>query len=361
MLRCVVKNSFLTLEVAPDGGETARARGPRARSADSVLDDRPPKWERSEAAQAALERLNEVLIRSQWRIEEPEELEEQAPSVDELRQLQRKLGEVTGKMPLEKRRVLSSSSVSTMVSDCEEVAIRTPLPRPWSSGSVSTMVSEFWEDALEEGGAEFGPIFEEDTAAKLDEELAFFLQEDFGSLQADVQLSFWERGLGYQASQEASDGKDFIHGRVPRSLNLAEEFSRASHEGPPTTMMIRNIPNRCTQRDLVRELEGMGFGGSFDFLYVPMDKVTMCNVGYAFVNFVDHCWAERCMEAFDNYCFKKHRKARGKIATVSVAHIQGLQANVRHYQHAASNGIMRSKQRGPVIMASTSSTLQSEE
>lgn len=245
----------------------------------------------------------------------------ETPTIDELRRLQCRLSEVTGKLPERRghQRIQSSGSVSTMVSEGEDLLARSvasSLRHALSSGSVSTMVSEMWEETYEEQGGEIRPVYEE----------------------------------------KARYSDDFSHCRVPRSLNLAEQYLKANHEEPPTTMMIRNIPNRYTQRELIRELEDLGFAGSFNFLYVPIDKATMCNVGYAFVNFVDHLWAARCVRAFDNYPFKKYRKARGKIASVSVAHIQGLEANLRHYENAAVNAVAKSRQRGPMLMASIASS-----
>lgn len=146
--------------------------------------------------------------------------------------------------------------------------------------------------------------------------------------------------------------KDFTHARVPKSLNLAEEFSKVKEQAP-TTMMIRNIPNRYTQRELIEELESLGFAGSFDFFYAPIDFGTMGNVGYAFVNFIDSSWAARCQQLINGFVFRRHQqKTRKKVATVSVAHLQGLQANIRHYENAAVTGRARSKRCGPVILTS---------
>ena len=52
----------------------------------------------------------------------------------------------------------------------------------------------------------------------------------------------------------------------------------------------------------------------------------MSNVGYAFVNFVNTDWANRCILTFQGYRFKRHRKSSGKIAAISTAHLQGLEA-----------------------------------
>lgn len=121
--------------------------------------------------------------------------------------------------------------------------------------------------------------------------------------------------------------------------------------------MIRNIPNRYSQRDLIAELEDLGFGGKFNFLYIPLDKGTMANVGYAFVNFIDKEWAKNCMDAFHDYRFKRHRKTSGKIASVSAAHLQGLEANLAHYERAVVN-TAKLKQRRPVVIANISSSLE---
>lgn len=148
--------------------------------------------------------------------------------------------------------------------------------------------------------------------------------------------------------------KQYRHSEVPRNVNLAAEYTRNNGARPVTTLMIRNIPNLYSQRDFVAELESLGFGGdTFDFLYLPLDKGTKASIGYAFVNFASEALAEQCMVAFQGYRFKKHRKTSGRIAAVSVAHIQGLEDNLRHYENAAVNNA-RNKQRRPIVMASIS-------
>lgn len=150
--------------------------------------------------------------------------------------------------------------------------------------------------------------------------------------------------------------KDYRHARVPKTTNLEEMYHKKGQDRPPTTLMIRNIPNCYTQRELISELESSGFRGSFDFLYLPVDKGTLSNVGYAFVNFVDHDSAMRCMRVFHHYRFKRHKTSSGKVATVSVAHLQGLEENLKHYERAAVNNC-KLKQRRPVVMANISISL----
>jgi hypothetical protein len=151
--------------------------------------------------------------------------------------------------------------------------------------------------------------------------------------------------------------KGFHHCFVPKTTNLAEEFTKISQQAGPTTMMIRNVPNRYTQDELLDELESLGFEGTFDFFYAPIDVGTMGNVGYAFVNFVDAASAARCQQMVDGYAFEKHLKkqsARRRVATVSVAHLQGFEANVQHYEKSAVSRKARGRRSGPVIMATVS-------
>jgi len=147
--------------------------------------------------------------------------------------------------------------------------------------------------------------------------------------------------------------REYRHSHVPKTINLEEEYGKkADKEAAPTTLMIRNIPNHFTQKQLIAELESLGFNGSFDFLYIPLDKGTMSNVGYAFVNFVTPEWAAKCMETFQDYRFKRHRK----VAATSIAHLQGLEANLAHYENSAVSSA-KLKQRRPVVMANISNQL----
>lgn len=330
---------------------------------------------------------------------------DQGPTAQELKQLQKRLEEVCqpqgGLRPMCK-----ASSLPEM-------------PRAWSNNSISTMSTDHYDDShgLETGAAvEFDLTIEEGPQTQRTSDTlsvrhkgqdpmksrqvrswsdSSTLDSPFGPDGPCVVSSRHQRKnssmsmsseppscsspgsaspspaaqRSHSPSMSSTDGqkdrsgqwrplpKEYRHGHVPKSQNLEEEFKNKSVKGPPTTLMIRNIPNRYTQRELIMELEDMGFGSTFDFLYIPLDKGTMSNVGYAFVNFVDHVWAEKCMIAFQNYRFKRHRKISGKIAAVSVAHIQGLEANLSHYENAAVN-TAKLKQRRPVIMANISAALE---
>lgn len=54
-----------------------------------------------------------------------------------------------------------------------------------------------------------------------------------------------------------------------------------------TTIMVRNIPNKYTQTMLLQEIDA-SYRGAYDFFYLPIDFKNKCNVGYAFINFMDY-------------------------------------------------------------------------
>ena len=53
-----------------------------------------------------------------------------------------------------------------------------------------------------------------------------------------------------------------------------------------TTIMIKNIPNKYTQQMLLQTIDRTQ-RDNYDFFYLPIDFKNNCNMGYAFINFVD--------------------------------------------------------------------------
>eukprot|EP00440_Ansanella_granifera_P002495 gb/GFBE01002713.1/.p1 GENE.gb/GFBE01002713.1/~~gb/GFBE01002713.1/.p1 ORF type:complete len:326 (+),score=58.00 gb/GFBE01002713.1/:1-978(+) len=123
---------------------------------------------------------------------------------------------------------------------------------------------------------------------------------------------------------------------VPKSTNLeVNAFARqaSAEEVEVTTMMLRNIPSKYTQSSLVNEIQNNGFEGTFDFFYLPMDIHNRSNVGYAFINFLSPQDAERFREAFSGHTFARFNSK--KVSSVNSAHLQGLLANLRHFENRA--------------------------
>ncbi|KAG9442887.1 hypothetical protein H6P81_018741 [Aristolochia fimbriata] len=110
-----------------------------------------------------------------------------------------------------------------------------------------------------------------------------------------------------------------------------------------TTVMIRNIPNKFTRKMLLdfldrhcREENGRSLdthdeaASAFDFVYLPMDFASGCNLGYAFVNFTNGAATAKLRRVL-------HRKRWGvlgskKICEIGFAKIQGVEALRRHFE-----------------------------
>lgn len=93
----------------------------------------------------------------------------------------------------------------------------------------------------------------------------------------------------------------------------------------------------------------MSFVGSYDFFYLPMDVQNRSNVGYAFINFMTPPAAERFHGIFKEHAFRKHQSR--KISSVCAAHVQGLDANLRHFETKAVTH-SRNDQYRPIVLRS---------
>ncbi|KAG0009777.1 hypothetical protein BGZ81_003172 [Podila clonocystis] len=98
-----------------------------------------------------------------------------------------------------------------------------------------------------------------------------------------------------------------------------------------TTFMIRNIPNKYTQKMLLECINETHFG-KFDFLYLRIDFKNKCNVGYAFINFVN-------VEVVDSFVAahvgkKWNRFNSDKICSMAYAEVQGRQALIDKFRNS---------------------------
>jgi len=99
-----------------------------------------------------------------------------------------------------------------------------------------------------------------------------------------------------------------------------------------TTVMLRNLPNKYTQKMLLEELNNSGFVGLYDFLYLPMDPETNANKGYAFVNMTDPSYAWTLRNTYEGKRMP-HFNSEKEVSVVPAA-LQGLKANRAHYSKA---------------------------
>lgn len=99
-----------------------------------------------------------------------------------------------------------------------------------------------------------------------------------------------------------------------------------------TTVMLRNIPNKYTQKKLMEVINEKGFVGRYDFFYLPMDFRHNCNLGFAFVNLDSEETRQEFTDAFEGFQLPGFNS--NKVCQVSLARVQGLQANMEHYKNS---------------------------
>eukprot|EP00747_Dinoflagellata_sp_TGD_P196290 gnl/TRDRNA2_/TRDRNA2_66189_c0_seq1.p1 gnl/TRDRNA2_/TRDRNA2_66189_c0~~gnl/TRDRNA2_/TRDRNA2_66189_c0_seq1.p1 ORF type:complete len:262 (+),score=61.78 gnl/TRDRNA2_/TRDRNA2_66189_c0_seq1:119-787(+) len=98
-----------------------------------------------------------------------------------------------------------------------------------------------------------------------------------------------------------------------------------------TTVMLRNIPNRYS-RDLLVDVLNVNYQGNFDFVYLPIDFNSGCNVGYAFINFSTPAARQSFMAEFHGKVAKEVLPGFGsdKTCQVTYARVQGRDANMEN-------------------------------
>lgn len=169
-----------------------------------------------------------------------------------------------------------------------------------------------------------------------------------------VPLPWLNKDMSQQLSQQQSirargaATRDFGSGGGPKRTDYAKRSTTSvtqATSNPITTMMLRHIPCRKTQEEVMSHIDSKGFQGRYDFLYLPSDTRCGANLGYAFVNFLTPEDAERFKNEMDGYRFSGCGSA--KACAVNPAHVQGLQQNLATFKRME---VMRSA-RKPFFIA----------
>ncbi|KAF9481522.1 hypothetical protein BDN70DRAFT_919730 [Pholiota conissans] len=132
-----------------------------------------------------------------------------------------------------------------------------------------------------------------------------------------------------QASESAPVTYHTPSGNDNNQLNIEKIMNG---EEVRTTVMIKNIPNKMSDADLTAYINKV-CPRRIDFLYLRMDFKNGCNVGYAFVNFI---------EVQDLLCFARERLgakwnmfSSEKVLQMSYANYQGKEALVEKFKNSA--------------------------
>mmetsp|Transcript_50031 Transcript_50031/g.119033 ORF Transcript_50031/g.119033 Transcript_50031/m.119033 type:complete len:493 (+) Transcript_50031:127-1605(+) len=100
-----------------------------------------------------------------------------------------------------------------------------------------------------------------------------------------------------------------------------------------TTVMLRNMPNNYNRKMLLQMLDSEGFGGQYNFVYMPIDFKSKASLGYAFINMVSPEVAQRFWAVFDGYSNWVLPSRKSSKVSWSSPH-QGLQAHVERYKNS---------------------------
>lgn len=175
------------------------------------------------------------------------------------------------------------------------------------------------------------------------------LDESFYAARAGIKFLFDEEGAEAASSTSAGDtNSTSTGGRSPqvRSLAPVESTQDGQAESAMTTLMIRNIPRKYTQRQLLQDLQdACGIAAMLDFFYLPADLGTGRNLGYCFVNFVQASNALTVKQKLH-----KLRLFAGAKCGLSIgfADVQGFESNLRNVRRSLMHRIKNREYR-PLI------------
>jgi hypothetical protein len=235
-----------------------------------------------------------------------------------------------------------NQSLSRSKSDSALLDFKSDLEKPWDSempwkkrladkfqdlSDASTNVSSEAEDF-----GNFNSKFErKDTCWSDDEEIFDMMPQPTWSY--DCMGTWWTfDGGSAVVCHMLPDGSFNQLAWDGQSLDVGDFQDAAFHEWR-TTVMLRNMPNNYTRDMLLDLVDSMGFAGTYDFAYLPVDFKSQAGLGYAFVNFMSSADALKCFDIFEG--FSDWTVPSEKVCTVTWGSpYQGLEAHIERYQNS---------------------------
>ena len=114
-----------------------------------------------------------------------------------------------------------------------------------------------------------------------------------------------------------------------------------------TTLMIKNIPNKYTISSFLDEINTY-FKFTYDIFYLPIDYVNKCNLGFAFINFVEPFHIILFHELYSGKKWKKFNSE--KICELLYAKYQGKKELIGHFEKGKVLSF-ESEEKRPLILA----------
>lgn len=98
-----------------------------------------------------------------------------------------------------------------------------------------------------------------------------------------------------------------------------------------TTILAKNFPAGYTKPMVLDLLNALGFRGKYDFVYLPVDFISLRAFGYAFINFTTHQDALHFRQVFNSYSAWAGQSVKVGVAEWSGA-LQGFAKHVERYR-----------------------------
>jgi hypothetical protein len=131
------------------------------------------------------------------------------------------------------------------------------------------------------------------------------------------QLNFMNKNFNFYNKKKSLDS--------PRNKIHFENILRQKDKR--TTIIIRHIPNKYSIKLLTDELN-VNYKDKYDLIYLPIDSINLCNLGFGFINFTFNM---HIISFYDEYYGKKWLKFNSeKHCELAYAKIQGKESLLKH-------------------------------
>jgi len=113
------------------------------------------------------------------------------------------------------------------------------------------------------------------------------------------------------------------------------------------TLIIRNLPCRVTQEDLVQVIDSLGLSSRYNYVYIPSRNRSHANKGYGFINVHTEEDEELFARVFDGLPASRFEglpaarftgKPSNKVCKVERSRLQGLDTNMAQFDRRKRKG-----------------------
>lgn len=251
--------------------------------------------------------------------------------------------------------ISASSSSSTSATSAVTTSSNTSVSSP-TSNTINQLSLPFSSSTTSATSTSETPLPADEIKEKIEEDknnsTLISVSEVSASSSQSTSTSIQDSSIATQEEQVVKVKRTRHNGVIVREIIPESNFKLDLDEisqgrEKRTTIMVRNIPNKYTQQLLLDELN-LKFVNCYDFFYLPIDFKNKCNVGYAFINFLDN---KDIIEFVNQFHGEKWRSFNSdKICKVSFARLQGKEALINRFQ--SSSLLKKADQYKPLLFYS---------